>query len=241
MGESDSFFGLLESLGASDAGLAYLGGTRLDEKDRVASGGLPWVVSVVVRLSDAIIDEISVAGPTWTYFHHYRTVNAHIDRVLLNAGLWLQKRGGRYISVAASQSNPESPFEGRWSHKRAAILCGLGTIGRNSLFLHHQWGPRVRLGTLFTDWPGCSELLATGEQNQCVNPEGGRPPLSPLCADCGICVEACPAGALGKRDSLVAGGFEADICSQWMKKNYHHIGRGAVCGICARVCPAGKG
>ena len=60
-------------------------------------------VSVVVHLSDAIVDEIG-AEPTHTYFNHYRSVNAFIDALLLKAGLFLQKKGYHYITVAASQS-----------------------------------------------------------------------------------------------------------------------------------------
>ena len=41
---------------------------------------------------------------------------------------------------------------------KAACLAGLGSMGRSGLFLHRRWGPRVRLATLFTDWP---ELAAT--------------------------------------------------------------------------------
>ena len=88
-------------------------------------------VSVVVHLSDAIVDEIG-AEPTHTYFNHYRSVNAFIDALLLKAGLFLQKRGYRYITVAASQSINKNGwnYTGRYSHKKAAVLSGLGTIGK---------------------------------------------------------------------------------------------------------------
>ena len=64
---------------------------------------LPYGVSIVVRLSEAIIREID-DEPTHTYFNHYRSVNAFIDSMLLQTGLFLQRRGYRYITVAASQS-----------------------------------------------------------------------------------------------------------------------------------------
>lgn len=65
---------------------------------------LPYGVSIVVRLSEAIIREID-DEPTHTYFNHYRSVNAFIDSMLLQTGLFLQRRGYRYITVAASQSS----------------------------------------------------------------------------------------------------------------------------------------
>lgn len=182
----------------------------------VEGESLPYAVSIVVRLSQAVVAEIT-DEPTHTYFSHYRTVNAFIDRTLLEAGFFLQSRGYRYIPVAASQSiNKDGwSYAGRFSHKQAACLAGLGYCGKNTLFIHREFGSCVRLGTLFTDFePQCGEAL---------------PPCS--CGSCSICVNACPAGAIS--DS----GFDAMACSEYMKHSFQHIGRGAVCGICMRVCP----
>lgn len=209
----------LLSKGVSDVGFS-----EIEDAD---TGELKYAVSIVVRLSDAIIDEIDGA-PTPTYFNHYRTVNAFIDRCLLEAGMFLQERGYKYITVAASQSMPGTPFNGRYSHKAAAHKAGLGNIGKNDLFLHKCYGARVRLGTLFTD----CELHGEGvlKENPCIN--------------CDKCVKACPSGAiLGvnyydgiKREEM----FSAAVCSEYMKKAYQKIGRGAVCGICMKVCPVYK-
>ena len=206
----------LLSKGVSDVGFSYV-------EDSTA-GELKYAVSIVVRLSDAVVEEIT-NEPTPTYFNHYRTVNAFIDRCLLEAGLFLQSRGYNYITVAASQSMPGTPFNGRYSHKKAARLAGLGDIGKNSLFIHKDFGTRVRLGTLFTDCP----LQGDGVLEE------------RLCTGCDKCVRACPSGAiLGKdfapgveREEI----FDAALCSQYMKKQFHHIGRGVVCGICMKVCP----
>lgn len=209
----------LLSKGISDVGYAYM--------DNSDTGELKYAVSIAVRLSDAIIDEIG-DEPTATYFNHYRSVNAFIDRALLDAGLFLQSKGYNYITVAASQSMPGTPFNGRYSHKEAARKAGLGGIGKNSLFIHKKYGTRVRLGTLFTDCP----LQGDGEFTE------------DICAGCERCVKACPSGAiLGtafkvgiKREEM----FNPAVCSEYMKKHFHHIGRGAVCGICMKVCPNGK-
>lgn len=196
-------------------------------------GDLPhelcYAVSLVVRLSDAIVDEIG-REPTHTYFNHYRTVNAFLDQMLLRTGLFLERRGYRYLTVAASQSINRDGwnYKGRFSHKKAAYLAGLGLVGRNSLFLHREWGPRVRLGTLFTDCPFETQP---------------REPMASPCAGCDRCVRACPAHAIAGaewRPGLDrAELFDPAKCSEHMKRAYQHIGRGAVCGICMRVCPAG--
>jgi len=192
--------------------------------------GLPYAVSVVLPLSDAVIDEITDA-PTYSYFHHYRTVNAYIDRLLLQTGLLLQSEGFRYIPIAASQSVPEGGkriHTGRYSHKKAAVLAGLGRVGKSALFLHPAHGPRVRLGTLFTDCPLPS-----------------RSPLPTIsCEGCDLCVKACPAGAIKginwREDTARSEMFDAEACNDYMRGHFMKIGRGSVCGICVSVCPFNK-
>ncbi len=209
----------LLSKGVSDVGYSYVEDSN--------TGDLKYAVSLVVRLSDAIIDEIT-DEPTATYFNHYRSVNAFIDRCLLEAGLFLQERGYKYITVAASQSMPGTHYNGRYSHKKTARLAGLGGIGKNSLFIHKKYGTRVRLGTLFTD----CELKGEGELKE------------NLCLGCDKCVKACPSGAISGKEFSVGVErediFNPQLCSDYMKKQFHHIGRGVVCGICMKVCPYSK-
>jgi epoxyqueuosine reductase QueG len=138
----------------------------------------------------------------------------------------LQSRGYQYITIAASQSINEngSEFKGRYSHKKAACLAGLGGMGKNALFIHHTFGAKVRLGTIFTD---------------CDFETENAKPMN-ICNSCDKCIKACPAMALrGKAwdsenpDEPI---IDAAACSKYMKTAFHHIGRGAVCGICIKVC-----
>lgn len=222
---------MLLANGVADVGFAALEEQDLAqlEADGLGVGDCRYGMSIVVRLSDAIIDEITDA-PTHTYFHHYRTVNAFLDQMLLRAGMLLTRYGYRYITVGASQSINKDGwnYHGRFSHKHMACHCGLGTIGKSSLFLHKEYGPRVRLGTLFTD---------------CPFPQQPEIPES-ICDSCRICTEACPAGAISGKEWYAGISreeiFAPDKCSNHMKRAYQHIGRGAVCGICMQVCPRGK-
>ncbi len=200
----------IKYLGASDVGFAYC---------EDGPENLKYAVSIVIALSKAIVGEINNA-PTHTYFNHYRSVNALIDNILLKTGMYLQENGYNYITVAASQSI--NGFQGRYSHKKAACLAGLGSIGKNDLFIHEKFGCAVRLGTLFTDFKfDVNNILKKS-----------------ICANCDLCVKACPAMAL-KGVSFESNEKMIDerACSEYMKKNFQNIGRGAVCGICMSVCP----
>ncbi len=187
--------------------------------------GLANAVSLVVRLSDAVIDQID-NSPTHTYFQHYRTVNAYLDSVMLQLVMALQEKGYNAASVPASQS--VEGLQGIFSHKEAAVKSGIGYIGKSALFISKKHGPRVRLGTVFTDAP---------LETMCAVQES-------LCADCDICAKSCGAMAIKNvnyeqgmnREDI----FDAKACSDYMKEKYKHIGRGAVCGVCMRVCPKGK-
>ncbi|SMP41253.1 4Fe-4S double cluster binding domain-containing protein [Anoxynatronum buryatiense] len=193
---------------------------------------LPVAISAAVHLSGRIIEEISMtAGPTQTYFHHYRSVNTLLDQMALKAMLQIQRWGYEAMAIPASQSlnEKEQRYRGRFQHRLAATRAGLGWIGKNSCLVTPAYGPRVRLVTILTNMP-----LATDD-----------PVTESRCGECRRCADACPAGALAgnlqwtpglEREALV----DPSLCSHHMKKAYQHIGRGAVCGICFRVCPWGN-
>jgi epoxyqueuosine reductase QueG len=129
--------------------------------------------------------------------------------------------------VAASQSlGKNNPYRGVLPHKTAAVLSGLGFVGKSGLFLSSEYGSKVRLATILTDMPLQAE----------------SPVIENGCGNCTICQTACPAGAIfgslptkdGERN------FDPEKCSKYMKEHFQDIGRGSVCGVCMRVCPKNK-
>ncbi|WP_373482768.1 4Fe-4S double cluster binding domain-containing protein [Acetobacterium sp.] len=212
------------SLGATEIGFSDLALLPASKRMNFERG-----ITVIIKLSDGILNQIGTE-PTQTYFSHYRSVNRLIDDICLRLLLALEAQGYPSVAIPASQSvaDPEDQFTGAFQHKTAAVLAGLGWIGRSALFIHQHYGPRVRIGTVLTNAP-----LAVG-----------TPVTESGCGTCHACVSACPAmaieGRLWKpgmpRNEL----YDAYACSQHMKETFHHIGRGVVCGLCVVACPIGK-
>ena len=218
---------LLEKL--KEWGASLIGFSNVHDKLSAELKKYPYAVTIGVRLSDAIIDEIN-DKPTFTYFHHYRTVNTLIDQITLRGMLLIQESGYKALAIPASQTvnDVEDVHFGIFQHKTAAVMAGLGWIGRSGLFISSDYGPRVRVGTILTDM----SFTSTGEA------------MKQNCGDCRLCVQSCPAMALTgncweagcDRSKLV----DVKACSDYMTSKFKHIGRGAVCGICVRVCPWGN-
>ena len=214
------------SFGASEVGFFHVPQDYRDDLlTREGGAGLGFGISIVVALSKTVLGAIT-DKPTFAYFHHYRTVNALIDQIVLRTGLLIAQAGFSYLPVAASQST--QGYRGLFSHKAGARLAGLGGIGKNGLFLSDTYGAAVRLGTILTDQP---------------LPQGKKA-YNTRCSGCNICRAVCPAMAIsgmefdeGNANNRIV---DAAACSAYMKKHFQHIGRGVVCGICIKNCPASR-
>lgn len=184
---------------------------------------LTHAVSIAVKLSDAVLSTIDNA-PSFAYFQHYRTANTLLDQIAFRIARKIEEYGFSALPVAASQSQgKDNPYCGIVPHKTAAVLSGLGFVGKSGLFLSEAFGSKVRLATVLTDMPVLAEL----------------PVIENGCGGCNICQKACPAGAIYGELPNTDGtrNFDAEKCSKYMKEHFQDIGRGSVCGICVKVCP----
>jgi epoxyqueuosine reductase QueG len=209
---------LAKSLGADLVGFCELPASPLSE--------LPshkYAVSIGVKLSDAVLKTIDGA-PSFVYFQHYRTANSLLDQIAFRLSREIEQAGYSALPVAASQSlGKNNPYLGVLPHKSAAVLSGLGFVGKSGLFLSNEYGSKVRLATVITDMPLTNEL----------------PVIENGCGECTLCQRACPAGAIYGTMPTTDGerNFDAEKCSKYMKEHFQDIGRGSVCGICIKVCP----
>ena len=211
---------------AKELGADIVGFCELTEAPVSALPQLRYALSIGVKLSDAILQTIENA-PSFVYFQHYRTANALLDSIAFRLSREIEKHGYAALPIAASQSlGKNNPYRGVLPHKTAAVLSGLGFVGKSGLFLSREYGSKVRLATILTDMPLRNEL----------------PVIENGCGDCTACQKACPAGAIfgelptknGERN------FDPEKCSRYMKEHFQDIGRGSVCGVCIRVCPKNR-
>ena len=187
---------------------------------------LTYAISIGVKLSDGVLKTIDSA-PSFAYFQHYRTANSLLDQIAFRVAREIEKQGYQALPIAASQSlGKDNPYRGIFPHKTAAVLSGLGFVGKSGLFLSKDYGGKVRLATILTSLPL----------------EAEHPVIENGCGECTICQKACPAGAIFGELPKTNGerNFDPEKCSKYMKEHFQDIGRGSVCGICIKVCPKNK-
>ncbi|KPJ50039.1 hypothetical protein AMJ40_04040 [candidate division TA06 bacterium DG_26] len=172
-------------------------------------------ISVAVRLSDSILDEI-VDAPTKLYYHHYRQVNLLLDRIALELSLFIQREGYRSVPIPASQIVDWPSQRGHLSHKLVAREAGLGWIGRNNLLVNPSFGAKIRLVTVLTDLP----LPVTD-------------PVNGDCGECRACVPVCPAGAIDEDPER----FDHIKCYEKLREFQRSglVGQ-YICGVCVKAC-----
>ncbi len=109
--------------------------------------------------------------------------------------------------------------------KDAAVLAGLGVIGRNNLFIHKLWGPRVRLKAILIQ-----EEIAPFSRLSDFTP----------CSMCHApCLKSCP------QDALENGVYKISKCMIQMDKDIENSGNADLqvvkyCRACELSCPVGK-
>lgn len=116
---------------------------------------------------------------------------------------------------------PYQPDDGGIYLKDAAVMAGLGIIGRNNLVINPRFGPRLRFRALWVD-------LEIGEP--------AIPPQESPCNACDHpCENACP------MDALEGGAYSRGRCMARMesdkaqkRKQVDH------CRACELACPAGN-
>jgi epoxyqueuosine reductase len=190
---------------------------------------LPRALAILMRIDPAVLRGMR-HGPTEDYLGEYLRLNAALDAATAALAATLRERGRQAVAVPATMPDaavsPSGNGDAPFAHKTAATAAGLGWIGKTALFVSPEFGPAVRLATVFTDL----ELPV------------GEPITDGRCGACRACVDACPAGcgrdvawkAGMPRDQL----FDASACRHQMAQ--FTAVEPQICGICIAACPLAR-
>ncbi len=111
-------------------------------------------------------------------------------------------------------------FTTPFAFKPTAVAAGLGSIGKHSMVITPEYGPRARFVCVVTDAP----LERTQPP---VTEEPGS-----VCGECRLCLDACPVGALGFDEEERRPLIDRVLCNAWLDH--------CQCALCQGVCPWGK-
>jgi len=209
-------------------GVISLEKTVSKELKNSASSLLPGVKSVVVVGKEIYKEVISLlrpskeageADPGEILGPHSDYINGRLNRAVHELTHLFKKEGFRSLPLTA-QGCPtdQRSLMAIFSYKHAAELAGLGTMGKHSLLITSEFGPRVRLACLLTEAPLEGSPMA--QKNYCIN--------------CEACIQECPAQAL-----KVPGRDEVYSINKFACRTYRQAGM--TCGICMKVCDEALG
>jgi reductive dehalogenase len=191
----------------------------MTERPNDIPAGLGWVVVTAQRMDyDWIRTVPSALSGAATGLGY-----SHDALVVLSTAQYIRNLG--YEAIASmNDSSLAVPY---------AIKAGLGEYSRLGLLITKEFGPRVRLGKIFTDLP-----LATDSPI--------RFGVKEFCDICRRCSDACPVKAISAGDPTTDVHNESNLrgvrkwsidgerCfDYWVKQN-------SDCAICLRVCPYNK-
>ncbi|MBI4345001.1 MAG: epoxyqueuosine reductase [Euryarchaeota archaeon] len=172
---------------------------------------LPWPKSAVV-FGIAVRDDLLVTGVKYPHWPKARQlIDILLDNIARNIAARLEALGHKAVAVSSS--------EPKYGVRRLALEASLGSIGKNGLIVTPQFGPRVRFGAVLTDAP----LKPTPREKR------------EYCTGCNVCVERCPAGAIGAT-------VDRGRCIEYTRKNLLRISEYSErhCLVCTNVCPVGR-
>jgi epoxyqueuosine reductase len=163
--------------------------------------------------------------PSVLHTELYNTINRELDRLAVNLMRHINRLGhvsfffprDGYSSLKVLRKKNMAAF----SHVMAAKYAGLGTMGVSHCLLTKQFGPRVRLVSVFT----------------AANIPADAVLKKDLCIKCGDCAACCPNQCITMREDQVIGDYNKTACLD--KAEELTARRCYPCGVCIKVCPVG--
>jgi epoxyqueuosine reductase len=213
------------SIGASMAGIASREALQ-NSRSYVACGLGPWPQNAESILVLGLAHPADQPRLDWWDGIQGTPGNRVLMEIARDIIDWLRLELG-----IAARDIPYRMEKGGIFLKDAAVLAGLGVIGRNNLLVTPSFGPRVRLRALFLD-----RIL-----------EAARPLEYAPCAACDApCLRACP------QKAFLGGPYERSFCGRQMDRDVARRKPGSkpaagepergwikYCRRCELACPVG--
>mgnify|MGYP000870264149 FL=1 len=189
----------------------------------------PTAVSFGVKYCKSIVDNLD--SDEESFNRHLASLNPIINNLIGIITGYFDEWGINYKVIPIAEyikDNEQLSNLACFSHKFAATRAGLGWIGKSSLLVTPQYGPRIKLCTVLSD----AKFTVAEPINES------------RCGDCTLCVEACPYNAIKgcnwnchtERDKL----FDAYTCNAGRLDYIPLIGRKHSCGLCIKACKIGR-
>jgi len=207
--------------------IGFAPGDAFSEEELGDLGRAFGPVRTVVVLAQRIVDPVQMVRFQEREWHRDSGIaNSYADAMLRDAcwrAVEVLRAAGHQAAIPRNMRYRAVEPRHSISYKKAGVLAGLGTFGRNQLLIHPEWGPWMMLRTVITEaaLPGGSPLA-----------------VSP-CAECGACLEACPTGALTEQ------GIDREVCrnrvgEKGVPLDHRLSPLGQInCEECLRACPVG--
>ncbi len=207
------------------ASLSYLKGTKLEE---MALRLLSETRSIVVLAMEIYLEVLDLTRPgkitglaslNDLLDRNADFLNGRLTKAAYDVANASHSHGLKALPLpAAGRPLDTRCLEAVFSYKHAGQAAGLGSIGRSSLLIIPDFGPRVRLSCCLTE--------AQLEPRKAAK-------VDILCQGCEVCIDNCPSGALSRPKDE-----QAYVINKFACSSFRNASGG--CSECMRLCPASR-
>lgn len=214
---------MAEKLGATVCGIGAADRFAQAPEGFKPANVLPSCRSVIV-MGKKFNASLMNAKSTSPYFVARNVIAGELDRMAAALAEQIAEEGCDAVpigSVGPDEYVPEEDlFRGTISLKHAAVLCGLGKMGKNTLLLNDKYGNLLWLCAVLTSAELESDPIASYEG--CLE-------------KCTLCIDVCPVKA------LTGSGIKQKVCHAYAFGEKNGGEWKIHCFACRKVCPRGRG